>query len=342
MTTIKQVALILFALPSLALSWGWQGHKLITELAIDRLPPEIRAVYAPVMKELLDATVEPDKRVFKDPREGPKHYLNVEVLDPDYRAAWDQAGADLKKKPKRHKKSKDAPPPAEGDEESHTPPLQQATFEGRLPLADAEVDRLFASIPRDTGAFFKFPGQYQREMGLVVYQPAHYYGELVKAFRANDPARIAGVTGFLSHYVGDLHVPLHNTVNHDGSFSKSRFLSKGPNSTVHSRFETGLLKFLTPALNSLGAKHLQAPTPQAPAAITERVIKEAREAYALHPSVIAADRETMAKFPGKTIQWQRFHAEWQPKMAPVVGQQIGRSAQMLADLIVTAWAEAKR
>lgn len=321
---------LVLLLPACAHAWGWQGHKLITELAIDHLPAEIRAVYAPVMKQVLDATVEPDKRVFTDTREGPKHYLNVEVLDPAYRAAW---------RPELPAASK---PKDDGEEESRTPPLQLETFSVRMPLPVAEVNRLYAAIPRDTETFFRFPGNYQRELGLVVYQPAHYYGELVKAFRAKDPARIASVTGFLSHYVGDLHVPLHNTVNHDGTFSKSRFLSKGPNSTVHSRFESGLLRFLTPNLKNLAGSYMRAPVAQGRAGITERAIDESREAYAYYPDVIAADHDAMRRFRGNTVPQDRFHATWQHRMAPVAGHQLGRAAQMLADLIVGAWRESLR
>ena len=353
MSLATRAVLALLALPALASAWGWQGHKLITELAIDRLPAEIRAIYAPVMAQLLESTVEPDKRVFKDPREGPKHFLNLEVLDPSYHAAWAQADPGLLTKPKRakhghkHQWGDDAPEAASSasaaDEVPHTPALQEATFGGKLPLSAADADKLYASLPPDEAAYFKaYEAAYQKEVGQVVYQPAHYYAELVKAFRAGDPARIAGVTGFLSHYTGDLHVPLHNTIDHEGGFSHTRFIGKGANATVHSRFETGLLKFLTPALPALAAKHLKAPATQDPAGITARAMRESREAWALYPSVIEADRATMAKYPGKTVQWQRFYGDLEPRMAPVVGEQLAKSAQMLADLIVTAWQESKK
>ena len=335
---------IALALPAVASAWGWQGHKLITQLAVDRLPAEIRAVYAPQMARLLEETVQPDKKVFSDPREGPKHFLNVEVLDPTYRAAWEKAGPDLKAKPHHTKRAHTADstvPPTE-EEGAHTPALQLAVFEGRLPVKSDEADALYARIPVTFEAYHALSEAYQKELGSVVYQPAHYYAELVKAFRSGDPARIVGVTGYLSHYCGDLHVPLHNTIDHEGGFSKSPRANKGMNATVHSRFESGFLKFLGNALPNMAANLVKAPTLQPAAGIQARALREAREAYTLYPQVISVDKAIMAKHTGKTVQWKRFYGEFEPQMAPIVAGQLARSAQMLADLIVSAWDEAKK
>lgn len=320
----------LLAVPALASAWGWQAHKLVSELAVDRLPADVRALYEPVRNILLDSTVAPDKKVFTDPREGPKHFLNVEVFDAQYQAAWAKS-----------------PPPArpkarEDEVGPHTAPLQKATFEGRMPLSADDASKLFARMPADHGAFSRLLPQMQKEIGSVVYQPANYYTELVKAFRSRDAARIAGVTGYLSHYVGDLHVPLHNTIDHEGGFSGNRHIGKGVNSTVHSRFESGFVRYLTPTLTARVSQLMKAPVVMDPADITGRAMREAREAYALYPKVIAADLSTMAKFPGNRVQWKRFYATWQPTVAPIVSQQLSRAAQMLSDIILTAWAESRR
>lgn len=338
------VLFAVLAAPALAAAWGWQAHKLVTRLAVDLLPAELKALYTPLMDQLLEQTVQPDKRVFSDPREGPKHFLNVEVLDTTYRAAWSQAEPSLKKKPRHKKKgraAKDEAPPPPTEDGPSTPPLQLAVFEKRMPLPASEADFLFASLPPDEAAFHALPPAMQKEMGSVVYQPAHYRAELVKAFRSGDTARIAGVTGYLSHYVGDLHVPLHNTIDHEGAFSHSARAGKGQNNTVHSRFETGFVKFLGPALDSLVARQLKPPAPQPAASLTARVIREARQAYAFYPEVIRADAATMATHHGKTIAWARFYGDFEPKMAPVVATQLARSSQMLADIIVGAWNESR-
>lgn len=341
--TVRAVLLLLVA-PALAGAWGWQGHKLITELAIERLPAQVRAVYAPLMPQLLDGCVEPDKRVRTDPREQPKHYLNVECLDPGYVALLEREhpGRGHKKR-KRRKSPGEAPPPApSGADEPGTPPLQKQYFAGRMPLPRARVDELFARLPATLHAFHALPPGLQREVGAVVYQPAEYHAELVAAFRAGDPARIAGVTGFLAHYVGDLHVPLHTTIDHEGAYHGSPRTGKGVNGNVHSRFESGFVGYLGPALRSLAARQVGPAAAVAPAAITARAIREARDAYGRSPEVLAIDSATMRFHSGRTVQWKRFYAQFEPRMAPLAARQIALSAQMLADLVLSAWLEAKR
>jgi hypothetical protein len=339
--------LALLLAPALAGAWGWQAHKLITELAIERLPEDVRAVYAPLMAQVLEQCVAPDKKVRTDPREQRKHYLNVECLDPGYIALWQQEHPGKGHKRRKKKKDEDdddaddakAPKPND-DDGPNTPPLQAKFFTGHMPMPPDRVDGLFARIPRDIGRFHQLPKGLQKEIGTVVYQPAEYHAELVKAFQSNDPARIAGVTGYLSHYVADLHVPLHNTINHEGAFYGSPRAAKGVHKTVHSRFESGFVGFLGPALRGLAAPHVTSPTP--PADITARAIAAARAAYAHHLDVLVHDGATMRFHRGKTVQWKRFYAQLEPKMAPLAAKQVAGAAQLLADVIVSAWRESRR
>ena len=69
--------------------------------------------------------------------------------------------------------------------------------------------------------------------GVVPWIIQDRWRDLVAAFRAGDPAKVAGAATILGHYIGDAHVPLHTTIDHDGRTVEQR--------GVHSRWETGLV-----------------------------------------------------------------------------------------------------
>ena len=67
--------LLLVALPLSA--WGDQGHRVVSTLALDGLPPDLRAWYAGHESEVGDHASDPD-HWRNDRKEGPRHFLDVE------------------------------------------------------------------------------------------------------------------------------------------------------------------------------------------------------------------------------------------------------------------------
>jgi len=55
--------------------------------------------------------------------------------------------------------------------------------------------------------------------GIVPWQIQRTYYSLVKAFKTRDSIKILKYSADLGHYIGDAHVPLHTTANHNGQFS---------------------------------------------------------------------------------------------------------------------------
>ena len=173
-------------------------------------------------------------------------------------------------------------------------------------------------------------GDFARD-GTVPWVIQDRWRDLVAAFRSGDPQRVAFATSILSHYIADLHVPLHTTENHDGQATGQR--------GVHSRWETGLVERF---VRESGLK--------APAAIANPQILEApwawlRASHALIPQLLeddrAADRSTPqdARGPRRTgAYWMIFWA----RQGPVVEGQLGQAAQHLGDAILSAWTEAGR
>ncbi|MEM9992225.1 MAG: hypothetical protein AAF738_10705, partial [Bacteroidota bacterium] len=53
--------------------------------------------------------------------------------------------------------------------------------------------------------------------GISPYNLSHQYERLVEAFRTKDYRRILRFSTDLGHYLADAHVPLHTTLNYDGT-----------------------------------------------------------------------------------------------------------------------------
>jgi hypothetical protein len=55
--------------------------------------------------------------------------------------------------------------------------------------------------------------------GILPWQIQVSYRKLVNAFKTRDSARILIYSSYLGHYIGDAHVPLHTTHNHNGQLT---------------------------------------------------------------------------------------------------------------------------
>ena len=87
-------------------AWGTNGHKLITDRAIDLLPQEIRPFFQKFRTTLVEHSIDPDTyRTVGWTEEPPRHFLDMDNYGPfpfkelphDYQAAVAARGADFVK-----------------------------------------------------------------------------------------------------------------------------------------------------------------------------------------------------------------------------------------------------
>ncbi|MDP8267147.1 MAG: S1/P1 nuclease [Candidatus Tenebribacter davisii] len=69
--------ILLITLSSQLSAWGSLGHEVITRLAINELPEEMKYIKENI-QYLCDHSVDPDKRKSEDPEERNKHYIDVD------------------------------------------------------------------------------------------------------------------------------------------------------------------------------------------------------------------------------------------------------------------------
>jgi hypothetical protein len=70
--------LLLLTLSYPCFSWGFYAHKKINQYAVFLLPPEMMVLYKPQIDFLTEHAVDPDKRRYAIPEEGPRHYIDID------------------------------------------------------------------------------------------------------------------------------------------------------------------------------------------------------------------------------------------------------------------------
>lgn len=85
-------ALLLF---SNCLGWGFYAHKMINRNSVFLLPPEMMVLYKPNIDFLAEHAVDPDKRRYAVPQEGPRHYIDIDHYGkypfPNLPRKWNEA-----------------------------------------------------------------------------------------------------------------------------------------------------------------------------------------------------------------------------------------------------------
>ncbi|HMK03541.1 MAG TPA: zinc dependent phospholipase C family protein [Ferruginibacter sp.] len=64
--------------PYASFSWGFYGHQKINYYAVFLLPPEMMVLFKPNISFISEHAVDPDKRRYAVPAEGPRHYIDID------------------------------------------------------------------------------------------------------------------------------------------------------------------------------------------------------------------------------------------------------------------------
>lgn len=166
--------------------------------------------------------------------------------------------------------------------------------------------------------------------GQVPWVVLQYTDRLADAFRAGDPRQAALEAAWLSHYVGDLHVPLHTTLNHDGARTGQH--------GVHHRWEA---KLLERRVDSGWTPTVMAAQPSADP--LEAPFAWLRASHALVAEVLAADAEAgQAQTPDPPFHGRTYWSIFVRLQGRQVERQLDLAAQATAQKILDAWIQAGR
>jgi hypothetical protein len=210
---------------------------------------------------------------------------------------------------------------------------RNAGFEAESPHHFVDMDAYgaypFKDLPRDyDAAVQKYGKDFVTKNGTLPWRTEEMYKKLVEAFRqkagyAHD--NIKYFAAWVSHYVGDAHVPLHSTLNHDGQLTGQR--------GIHSRFESEMFERYRDRLRVTPGPIVAVKSPR------DFMFESLLASFQSVEPLLAADREAVK---GRDVYDDAYFAALFGRMQPVLEQRLAASITDTASLITAAWIEAGR
>ncbi|WP_316806354.1 zinc dependent phospholipase C family protein [Pedobacter agri] len=159
------------------------------------------------------------------------------------------------------------------------------TLEAPRHYLDVEnYEKSIDSIPEKwNDALTKYGQKHLNANGIVPWQIQRTYFSLVKAFANRDSIKILKYSADLGHYIGDAHVPLHTTANHNGQLTNQV--------GIHAFWESRLPELFSSRYNFIVGK----------AIYIENPLKEAwkiiKHTHSLVDTVLTLEAKLAASFP---------------------------------------------
>ena len=195
-----------------------------------------------------------------------------------------------------------------------------------------EPDRLppgtnLRDLPRDQAAALAALRLRPDLVGIAPWTILDLLGQMTDAMRTNDWLWAARCGATLSHYVADLHMPLHCTANFNGQETGQH--------GIHTRWESDMVKtFFRPDQISLEpAVHLDDPF--------RAVMDWTAHSASLVPAVLQADLAAKRSAGGR-IDTEGYYRKLWELSSPLVAAQISSAASHLSSLWYTAWVDADK
>ncbi len=210
-------ALVLLAGAGPAFGWGDDGHFLITEEAVLRLPQPLRGLLAETGgEEAVLRLPQPLRGLLAET--GGVERLKEASVAPDRWTADERA--------------------AHADDDPYTPVEMPKHFFDIDILGDEEPFP-FANFPRTREAARERLGKERfAKLGTGPWAVQDTLGALVAAMGEGRSGETFRQAGALAHFAADLHMPFHTTANYDGKLSG--------NPGIHKALEIGLVRRYLP------------------------------------------------------------------------------------------------
>ncbi len=266
----------LFLSPQQGLSWGFWGHKFMTRKAVQLLPEELQRAFVPLTESLSAHSIDPDLWRKTDPKEGNRHYIDLEMF-------------------------------------------------GTFP---------FAELPFEYEKAIKIFGEDSvQKAGIAPWRIVEMMDSLSAAMRSKDRRLIVRYAAALAHYVEDIHMPLHTTINYNGQYTG--------NDGIHSRYERWMLE--------MHKKEIRAALKPRPAFLLKErlptVFNWIFDSYVWVDNLLRAD--TRARVPGKRYEEKddfdrQYYRRLFRETRSFTYLQMSRATTAVASCWYTAWERAGR
>ncbi|MBB2144219.1 S1/P1 Nuclease [Pedobacter sp. LMG 31464] len=196
------------------------------------------------------------------------------------------------------------------------------------------------SIPEKfKDALAKYGQKKLNENGIVPWQIQRMYYSLIKAFKTHDSLKILKYSAELGHYIGDAHVPLHTTSNHNGQLTNQH--------GIHAFWESRVPELFAGGYNFVVGKAYYIDDPLKAA---WGIVKHS---HSLLDSVLLLEAELNKTFPSDqkysfsersnavTKQYSSAYSKaYQDKMNGMVEKQMRSAILMIGSFWFSAWVDA--
>lgn len=203
--------------------------------------------------------------------------------------------------------------------------------------ADAYGDSAIYLLPRYwSAAVEQYGEEHLREHGIAPWSTYQTFLQLVRAMHAKDKKAILRISADLGHYIGDIHVPLHTTMNYNGQLTGQY--------GIHGFWESRIPELLAEDFDFLIGKADYLEQPQL--AIWDAIIRS-HEAV---DSVLLFERQLAENFPqNKKFSFEErggintrvyskgFTIAYNQALQGQVERQMRSTIKMVADMWYTAW-----
>ena len=197
------------------------------------------------------------------------------------------------------------------------------------------------NMPLDwASAVKKYSEDTLKEYGWGPYNVIMQLDHLTNAFKSGNQDSILFYAADIGHYIGDLHVPLHTTINYDGQLTGQKGLHAMWESTIP---ELAMNQYQL--FNSHKATYLKDPALS--------IWQAVRKANSLLPAMLAIEKEVSIQFTPETKyqikMWygketkaytKEFAAAYAQGLGPTINAQLIASANLITDFWYTAWVNA--
>lgn len=160
--------------------------------------------------------------------------------------------------------------------------------------------------------------------GVLPWAIEDRFNKLVSAMKTGDSVQIALQSAVMAHYIGDVHVPLHNTKDYDGRTANA----KG----IHFRWEQTLL---------LIALKPEAVNASAPAKVDGPILESAFgwciDSWSMCDAIFEADDK--AREVDSTFGYRYYQSMWE-STGPMMISQLDYASERLAGAWIAAWKQA--
>ncbi len=169
-------------------------------------------------------------------------------------------------------------------------------------------------------AEIKYGKEQLEKAGLLPWVVIERYEMLVEAMKRKDHVEIVVQSAVLSHFIGDMHMPMHTTKDYDGV--------KPEHKGVHFRWEEPLAEMY------MAIEKMKVIKPAIVGDITKTIFEWLIDSYSYNEKIFKAEDDAINVDPNHSFKY--FKVLWD-RSGDIMKSQMSKSSEAVAGIWIAAW-----